>query len=114
MELKAKELRIGNYLNYQGKIIKVEGIHNRTIYHSDRQFDQVGVEKYITFEPIPLTEEWLLRFGYTEKDLSQGKIIKGRNGGYIITTLSNKEIFYVHKLQNLYYELKDNELKLIK
>ena len=128
MELTANELRIGNYLNYQGKIIKVEGIHNRTIYHSDRQFDQVGVEKYITFEPIPLTEEWLFKFGF-EKDKYdyfhhiKSKIIIGHTTtdeffeyeyltGFQNSHTEMCELKYVHQLQNLYYCLCGKELQI--
>lgn len=128
MELTANELRIGNYLNYQGKIIKVEGIHNRTIYHSDRQFDQVGVEKYITFEPIPLTEEWLFKFGF-EKDKYdyfhhiKSKIIIGHTTtdeffeyeyltGFQNSHTEMCELKYVHELQNLYYCLCGKELQI--
>ena len=127
MELTANELRIGNYLNYQGKIIKVEGIHNRTIYHSDRQFDQVGVEKYITFEPIPLTEEWLLKFGFgksdeheygsNEHDLFGFYYDYHFNKFYLDTPEDNiyiPFIKYVHQLQNIYFSLTNTELKLIK
>ena len=127
MELTANELRIGNYLNYQGKIIKVEGIHNRTIYHSDRQFDQVGVEKYITFEPIPLTEEWLLKFGFgksdeheygsNEHDLFGFYYDYHFNKFYLDTPEDNiyiPFIKYVHQLQNLYISLTNTELKPIK
>ena len=125
MELTANELRIGNYLNYQGKIIKVEGIHNRTIYHSDRQFDQVGVEKYITFEPIPLTEEWLLKFGFgksdeheygsNEHDLFGFYYDYHFNKFYLDTPEDNiyiPFIKYVHQLQNLYHCLCGNELQI--
>ena len=125
MELTANELRIGNYLNYQGKIIKVEGIHNRTIYHSDRQFDQVGVEKYITFEPIPLTEEWLFKFGFgkseeheygsNEHDLFGFYYDYHFNKFYLDTPEDNiyiPFIKYVHQLQNLYHCLCGNELQI--
>lgn len=125
MELTAQELRIGNYLNYQGKIIKVEGIHNRTIYHSDRQFDQVGVEKYITFEPIPLTEEWLFKFGFgkseeheygsNENDLFGFYYDYHFNRFYLDTPEDNiyiPFIKYVHQLQNLYHCLCGNELQI--
>ena len=127
MELTANELRIGNYLNYQGKIIKVEGIHNRTIYHSDRQFDQVGVEKYITFEPIPLTDEWLLKFGFgksdeheygsNEHDLFGFYYDYHFNKFYLDTPEDNiyiPFIKYVHQLQNIYFSLTNTELNKIK
>lgn len=108
MELKANELRIGNLVNYNDEYFTVLSISEDWL-----QLDNEYLNSHIAdLQPIPLTEEWLFRFGYTEKDFSNGNIIKVINGGYIITTLSNKEIKYVHKLQNLYYELKDNELKL--
>lgn len=119
----AQELRIGN-------LVKINDKHPNIPYHN-LHVEIIGIflkEKGLVgsatvkqlhftsgiwidyLQPIPLTEEWLLKFGYNEEDLSQGKIIKGINGGYIITNLSNKEIFYVHKLQNIHYELKDKEL----
>lgn len=126
MKLTAQELRIGNLVNYQGKIIKVEGIHNRTIYHSDRQFDQVGVDGYKTFEPIPITEEWLLKFGFgksdeheygsNEHDLFGFYYDYHFNKFYLDTPEDNiyiPFIKYVHQLQNLYISLTNTELKLI-
>ena len=138
MELTANELRIGNLVNYQGKIIKVEGIHNRTIYHSDRQFDQVGVDGYKTFEPIPLTEEFLLENGFKEKRYeytipisdcglvtltliphdefpTDCSVCVSQEDGHNEDEIENvflSEIKYVHQLQNLYISLTNNELKL--
>jgi len=116
MELKANELRIGNLFDeFDDGILAIEEIKKDSDgfkgYYAVFKNNSIKCHtRYL--KPIPLTEEWLFRFGYTEKDFSNGNIIKVINGGYIITTLSNKEIKYVHKLQNLYYELKDNELKL--
>ena len=128
MKLTANELRIGNLVNYQGKIIKIEGIHNRTIYHSNRQVDQVGVDGYKTFEPIPLTEEWLFKFGF-EKDKYdyfhhiKSKIIIGHTTtdeffeyeyltGFQNSHTEMCELKYVHQLQNLYYCLCGKELQI--
>lgn len=134
-QLKASDLRIGNFINYQGKLIQVEGVVNRTIYHSGRQFDQIGVENYVTFEPIPLTEEWLVRFGFQIDDdlgdqiyyqIPEQKYGYGicfdhdditfykfnGNGGENVHTLiyDEKHFQYVHQLQNLYYALTQTEL----
>lgn len=118
----AQELRIGNlvkrrYWNpypnnekFELQICKIVALGKEIAIVVDLNGKSELKIFYSDLQPIPLTEEWLLKFGYNEEDLSQGKIIKGINGGYIITNLSNKEIFYVHKLQNIHYELKDKEL----
>lgn len=93
--MESSELRVGNLVTKNDEIFVV---------------DFITIQMAHNYNPIPLTEEWLFRAGYTENDLSQGKIIYGAKGGFIITALSNKEIFFVHKLQNLHYELKDAEL----
>jgi hypothetical protein len=72
---------------------------------------------YEYFEPEPLTEEWLIKFRFRfikQKSGTQGIYSNGKMN----LTLSNsgnvyynkKYIPYVHKLQNLYFELKDEEL----
>jgi len=84
----------------------------RLNYRIDIPYD---VEK---IKPIPLTEEWLLKFGYSESDLETGKILViGESfdnvNGYIIKNLSsNVVIKSVHQLQNLYYALAGSELQI--
>jgi hypothetical protein len=63
-------------------------------------------------EPIPLTEEWLLRLGFNGWDkgnftmvLSNGNFIEF---GYVIA----KNIKHVHQLQNLYFALTNEELTI--
>jgi len=52
--MKASELRIGNWVNYDGR--------NCTIQEPT---DLVDADE---FEPIPLTEEWLLNFGFEKEE----------------------------------------------
>ncbi len=67
-------------------------------------------------KPIQLTEEWLLKFGFPESDLENGKILVVGESfdnviGYTIRALSpNVVIKYVHQLQNLYFALTQTEL----
>jgi hypothetical protein len=75
-------------------------------------------------KPIPLTEEWLLKFGFS---LDEGITIRvsefnwfslsNLNIGYFYSVnggeyLIGKPIKYVHQLQNLYFALTGNELTL--
>jgi hypothetical protein len=104
--MKASELRIGN-LVMDGK--DIEQVNSRMI-------DMI-VKIEADFDPIPLTEEWFLKFGLLKT--KEGIILMGcyqivaheeswriilKNG-----VLSN--IKYVHQLQNLYFALRGEELK---
>ncbi len=115
--MNSKELRIGNYVTQEGEFI--QGISSNSIHKFDL--------KQILLEPISLTEEWLLKFGFHEKYKSTSnrwsKYTTGRNGldlhdceddggdlkgiFYYNFTL---EVLYVHQLQNLYYAVTGEEL----
>lgn len=78
--------------------------------------DYDGIQKYPhIYRPIPLTEEWMVRFGF----------IGGMKGGIALGSkfdinfydsmgICVKTIYveYVHQLQNLYFELTNEELEL--
>jgi hypothetical protein len=73
-------------------------------------------------KPIPLTAEWLERFGFVKGnqfpyiDLNTGWFCLDENSGYYRLALPNDNIGnqfrYVHQLQNLYYCLTGTELTL--
>ena len=130
--MKAEELRIGNYVSCMyyddnddeiwedttilcidgtgGDIAEYkfwfEGSSNKEIYHENK--------------PIPLTEQWLLNFGF--ETINIGKIIYRKNGieiyvkndkfifQYGISLSQTSIIEFVHHLQNLYFELTGEEL----
>lgn len=109
--MKATELRIGNLVNENGEVIK---IRQETLCDF--------ANGYVVFEPIPLTEEWLLKFGFKqcenefwfEKGIllinTIGTInIKGRKGS---EATFNSDVKFVHLLQNLYFALTGEELEL--
>ena len=133
--MEAKELRIGNYVNdHLGRIQKV----SETRSDSYICYLSNGTKlkyKLNTTKPIPLTEEWLVKFGFEKyKDTFQFKIEtipywslgKEKQGClkiYLTKTkkwkvgnLANKsiDIYSVHQLQNLYFALTDKELKINK
>jgi hypothetical protein len=124
--MKAEELRIGNLvLIPYNKSNKQEGFFEATISQIGDFGAYIKPEDY---EPILLTEEWLLKFGFI--DLNERCGLKGifsiiNKHIYInIETMSYCEIDYeqniidiirvehVHQLQNLYFALTGEELQL--
>lgn len=140
--MKANELRIGNYVNVPNpkqcpfridafeycseKFIKVaqevkingKEVHPLTWYGKD-------------LEPIPLTEEWLLKFGFEKiEDFGvysniwhfKGVMVSLRNyinvhvdwadDGVGFHSIRCYEELFIHQLQNLYFALTGEELKL--
>jgi hypothetical protein len=122
--MNANELRIGNWYNW----------------YADSKYYQFQVEpKDFThgnmpnYEPIPLTEEWLLRFGFEKtegggnwnfplheifKDKNFFKVSKLDNYFYWYNQVDDDyysymhNIQHVHQLQNLYFALTNEELTL--
>lgn len=126
--MKANELRIGNYVNFPE--------------HYPNINDVTQLDEYIMFHesfnpekcrPIPLTEEWLVKFGAIdrnkeERDRFNFKEINWYFGftepygdfriyqhpdslKYWLDQYHTIEIKYVHQLQNLYFALTGEELE---
>ena len=125
--MKAQELRIGNYVICYNVNIKVSSIND--VYLCN-ETDKGGQYKISDVEPILLTEEWLLKFGFNKDDEKYTKkaghlydwddysveksntfedwcFTNVMQHEFIIT-----EIKYVHSLQNLYFALTGKELKI--
>ena len=130
--MEAKELRIGNF-TYK----MLQSGNGRIIVSNITSTDLLRIEeeRIFYYEPIPITEEWLLKFGFqkTEYDykIQIQKDNKGGNTDYwiyvdsgidnqtnkfIIQILSKENCWftskneYVHQLQNLYFSLTGEEL----
>ena len=127
--MKAAELRIGNYVNISEKVSEIQLVNFTEIHYTD-------VLK--NYKPIPLTEEWLMKFGFyscetnayftkyiytNAKSRVKNWTVKLFNGDH--TTLNSRystkfnlffwdkiEIKHVHQLQNLYFALNNEELKI--
>ena len=134
--MKASELRINNLVyvtdnltNLIFKEITPINIHN--LMHLTG-WDKSPVD--IEFEPIPLTEEFFLKFGFENIDKGGNDFItytdsehnyylqidvRRKDGKYLILdnsfddlrAFSMVDIEYVHQLQNLYFALTGEELK---
>jgi hypothetical protein len=136
--MEAKDLMIGNYVTYMFSedfrtIIEVESITNEgiNVYASDDNapygMHSPILEHEYSFEelrPIPLTEEWLLKFGFHEKYKSVSN--RWNIGSFYLHDNENEfgdlsgvfmydyflEVKSVHQLQNLYKSLTGEELKI--
>jgi len=118
--MKSNELRIGNYILHEPTIDDWEEII--VTLPSLLQVD-ISSESYCG---IPLTEEWLLRFGF-EKLTEKGSGFKSTSYTYTgkvalivhfdgvrlsVNFWQGNEKKYVHQLQNLYFALTGEELEL--
>jgi len=133
--IKPNDLRIGNVLKrYDGEIVIVENINEAGI---NGEFDLCwSTYIYNELSGIPLTEEWLLKFGF-EKGIQKAstntmyfdKKYNNTNLYYILvdkfpdcsiylyvellqSELCLRDIKYVHQLQNLIFALTGEELIL--
>jgi hypothetical protein len=107
--MKAEELRIGNWVEIKDQEVKtyaqVEGLGN--LQHVAGQLWSIE-----ELEPIPLTEEWLTRFGWNPpKDISVSFSLT-TNDIHFVAGNYYKKIQHVHQLQNLFYCLCGQELTL--
>lgn len=127
--IKATDLRIGNYVKDKKYPItyKVTAIgENGGWMQVTDEFEDIdsAIEK---LEPIPLTEEWLIKLGLIKDEWSYTFPINGGNTAYSIECYGDKFGFAyggevtketwitsVSQLQNLYYFLTGEELVLNK
>lgn len=127
------ELRIGNYVDFFGEVTIIDGLcpfnTGDQILKTDCCITQAGTTSFRDIEPIPLTEEWLERFGcmrqkisslhrnYWNKDLDFSIDVEftfDKDVLFFYRICGEKRrrpIPYVHQLQNLYFALTGEELK---
>ena len=147
--MKASELRIGNLVKINNALLPETHGKTYSVYKLQKTFDfdfpsSAGivsltdkVNMYTQFdqfiEPIPLTEEWLVRFGFEKRDIPSlgmiryfiwiDKIRRPKNvkfEQFAVDLISLRYIFsnpqikikHVHQLQNLYFALTGEELTI--
>ena len=127
--MRSNELRIGNLIiDSKGRICRLDGIKldDTTEFEIDAWPIMGGGVVSLPFEPIPLTEEWLIKFGFeqlTKKSNGfksgsysySGKVslILNHDGLRTWTNFwQGNEMRYVHQLQNLYFALTGKELTI--
>lgn len=122
--IQANELRVGNIVSdFGGREARVSAITERgTIKLSSEHYtDESFNLNERVINPIPLTEEWLLRFGFDAERMGDGFL--GYRLNYVDISMpyfeftydygtESVEVKYVHQIQNLYFALTGTELKL--
>lgn len=103
-EMKAEELRIGNYAFSQS-------------INGEFKISNLTTDYDPTCLPIPLTEDWLIRFGFIQISAlefrNKKRLIMKRGENYYDYG-TDVHIEYVHQLQNFYYALTQTELTTTK
>lgn len=128
--MKANELRIGNLVlvdsNILGIVSEIRSNHAKIIYKGEVNVEvssRLSLIEFIRLEPIPLTEEWVKKFGFIKTFENPFIDYEWQHGWYTMSNelepylgrYTNEAPFkYVHQLQNLYFSLTGEELQLTK
>jgi hypothetical protein len=126
--MKAQELRVlNNVLDIEGKVCQVMRVHAKGVVGLsavDGSYKWESFSLQDDVKPIPLTEEWLLKFGFDKclngfwcpKELLNVKISKFSVTQIFLsgsdTDLAFNGTEHVHQLQNLYFALTGEELTI--
>jgi hypothetical protein len=127
--MKLKELRIGNYIK-----LMLNDEEFAIVQVTLNDFDAIDNKKGV-YEPLPLTEDWLLKHGFSVKNFDYSIPISECKVMWLTLIPQNEEcteysvcvtqtdedqedqnaflsdISYVHQLQNLYFALTGKELE---
>ena len=128
--MEANELRIGNYILYDGNIVKVWGLSGDVEHISLLSKAGLFGDKISKIKPITLTEEILLKCGFEKIDTKNiplgyyytkfpiciipnesGNDIEIMDNDYSIN-MGNNSPKYLNQLQNLYFALTGKELEI--
>ena len=123
--MNAQELRIGNYVYYNDKIISIAPNAILEFYYIGETHSQSKVDRR-DYKPIQLSEEILLKCGF-RKDKSLKKsytkdkirienfsenIFSVRKQIDIESSLWLNDVNYLHQLQNIMYSIENQELEI--
>lgn len=116
--MEPKELRIGNYVYENEDISEIQLADFYNMHEDDN----------CPFKPIELTQEWLVKFGFEKDRINEDFYFLGIPNKYkVYLSISlqylsfevcqnghgfNIDIGFVHQLQNLYFSLTGEELKI--
>jgi len=117
--MKASELRLGNLIfsKETQENETMTTISDEYITFNSITFDYPVIEE---IKPVPLTEEWLLKFGFKQK----GSFYRIKDSRFVEVIIHDKgidvcnhsiclpHINHVHQLQNLYFALTNEELTI--
>ena len=123
-----KELRKGNKILVGPMVQTVKAIYDDDAIRTELYYvhDSTDDKAPNVAKPIPLTEEWLLRMGFKEVKMVDGIWAYCYQGFYYVNDgqirfmcekdgvifLDQNVLIYIHQLQNLYFALTGEELKI--
>lgn len=113
--VKANELRLGNWIFDQLSNERDIQLSASMLYHLAEE-----TEVFKSYQPIPLTEEWLTKFGFQDRhgywDDVYLEVARHKEGWYHSVNcneyIDGEPFQYVHELQNLYFALCRKELTI--
>lgn len=127
--IQANELRLGNWVHHQKD--KWSSLNDSMLLPmafdfawEDRHWYFVGecTLSLDIIDPIPLTEEWLTRFGFQKINIwtyEKGRLVVDVDLSVWIDSNSRhvdpihlRKVKYVHQLQNMFYEIEEDELTI--
>lgn len=126
--IQANELRIGNYVDVDGNnhiVTSVNIDYTISVFVFENGAKELFNHENKHINPIPLTEERLIKFGFEKNGRyawkNNGFQVQYYTDGYLrhyrelgIRALRTEiKIEYIHQLQNLYFALTGKELKLV-
>lgn len=127
--MKPNEFRLGNYVEYDGRILRIDTIAPIFPTLNTRDYG-IGVVDWNNIKPVKITDEFLIKLGfkkYQESDIPAyfktfGSFLEDDyeycfsmfqdiEENFYIQVMGKKIILNeVHKLQNIYFELTEEEL----
>lgn len=123
--MEGREFGIGNKLIYNGYVVEVSNLGSNG-FKTTKDGLLYGSCNLSDYEHIPLTEQWLLDFGFERESkyvvgvgihnyMAKGDLVLHINmkGEYYAVTCPFKPILKsVHQLQNLYFSLTGKNLSI--
>jgi len=119
--MEARELRIGNYIGYKEVDLNVGQEIIKQYQCTINDIAEIERGNICNrYSPIPLTEEWLVRFGFEVYEFDH-KASQYRHGNRLLVIRDDNcfydygadvNVKYVHQLQNLYFSLTNEELTI--
>jgi hypothetical protein len=129
--MKSKDLRLGNLVNrkywnphpidpsYCNDVVTVCRINESNV---NVKLSDGSILKNMDVEAIPITEYWLLKFGFEKtdngsypvfhKDNFYFELVNHKKLGFIFPKYWSVKILYIHQIQNLYHSLTTQELTI--
>lgn len=136
MSINLNELRLGNYVSDdENKVVKIcrlesdnyvkfNGNNSGSLYVLE-ELTVTNSTPYVlskTINPIPITEQWLLDFGFNQTRKNghflsfthniSGHLIYLDNNIFFFSLVGKHKLQYIHELQNLFFAFYKEELTL--